>query len=67
MEEDCAHVVQMPIKCEEASSRLMVPHFDLVVVSTAHEQRLCFVKVYPSYWAIVFFEAIYERAHSVVP
>jgi len=34
MEEDRSHIVQMPVQSEEASSSLIRPHFDLVIVAS---------------------------------
>lgn len=67
VEEDCADVIQMSIQSKEAAARLMRPHFDLVVITTRHEKWLCFVEVDASYWSIVFFKAVDEGSHSVIP
>jgi len=67
VKEDCADVIQMAVQGEETSARLVRPHLNLVVVTTRHEKWLCLVKVDASYWSIVFFEAVNESSHSVVP
>ncbi|RUS27656.1 hypothetical protein BC938DRAFT_482933 [Jimgerdemannia flammicorona] len=40
VEEDGADVIQMAVEREEASTRLVIPDFDLVVIATAHEKWL---------------------------
>ena len=67
MEENGADVVQVSIQGEEASSRLVRPDLDLVIITPRHEQGLCFVEVYAPYRAIMFLKAIDKSAHAVVP
>lgn len=67
MEGDCPNVVQVPQQREETPPQLIVPHFDLVVVSAGHKQRLRAVEVNPTHGTIVLVEAIDQRSHAVVP
>lgn len=62
-----ANVVEMTVQCEKTSSCLVGPDFDLVVVTTRDEERLCFVEVDASNRSVVFLESIDERAHPIVP
>lgn len=67
MEEDCADVVEMAIESEQASSSLMRPHLDLVIVTTRDEKWLCLVEIHSTNGAIVLFEAVDQCAHAVIP
>jgi hypothetical protein len=67
MEEDSADIVEMAIEGEEAATSLERPDLDLVVVTTGNEERLCLVEVDTSYRTVVFFEAVNQSAHAVVP
>ena len=40
VEKHCAHIIQVSSESELASTSLVVPHLDLVVVSCRHKQRL---------------------------
>lgn len=67
VEEDGANVIEMSIESEEAPSSLVRPDLDFVVVPAGDEQRLSLVEVDSSDRTVVLFEAVYERAHAVVP
>lgn len=67
MEKDGAYVVEVAIQREETSPCLIRPNFDLVVIPTRNEQRLCLMEIDPSHWAIVLFEPFYKCAHAIVP
>ena len=67
VKEDSSNVVEVTIECEETSSGLVGPYFDLVVVSSRNEERLCFMEINTADWSIVFLEAVYQGAHPVVP
>lgn len=67
MEEDSSNVIEMAIQGKEASSSLVRPDFNLVVIAAGYEEWLCFVKVDAANWAIVFLKSIYQRAHPIIP
>ncbi|GAT24524.1 phospholipid-transporting ATPase [Aspergillus luchuensis] len=67
MEEYRPYVVQMAIQCEHATTSLVVPDLDLVVVTSGNEEGLCRVEVNATNGAIMFFEAINESSHAVIP
>jgi hypothetical protein len=67
MEEDSSNVIEMAIQRKEASSSLVRPDLDLVVIAAGYEEWLCFVKVDTADWAIVFLKSIYQRAHPIIP
>lgn len=67
VEKDGPDVIQMSVESEEASSCLIRPDLDFVVVTTGNEERLCLMEVNATHWSIVFFESVYECPHSVVP
>lgn len=67
VEEDGSNVVEMTVEREETSSGLVGPYFDLIVISSRNEQRLCLVEINPADRSIVFFEAINEGSHAIVP
>ena len=45
MEEGCSDVVKMAQQSEQASFLLVIPNFDLVIVTPGHKQRLIRVKI----------------------
>ena len=67
MKEDCSNIVEMTIQCEETSSGLVRPDFDLVIIPTRDEQGLRLVKVDASDWPIMFLESVNQCAHTIVP
>lgn len=67
MEEYRAYVVQMAVQGEKASPSLVAPDLDLVVVTSGHEQGLSGVEVDTADRAIVFFKAVDQGAHAIVP
>ena len=67
VKEDSSNVVEVTIECEETSPGLIGPYFDLVVVSSRNEEGLCLVEINAADWSIVFLEAVYQGAHSIVP
>lgn len=67
MEENRAHIVQMPIEGEEAPPTLVRPDFDLVVIPPRYEQWLSLVEIDTPDWPIMFLESVYQRAHTIVP
>jgi hypothetical protein len=67
VKEDGPHVIQMSIERKQTSASLVAPDLDLVVIAARNEQWLGFVEVNASNGSIVFFEAINECSHAVVP
>ncbi|KAI7242227.1 hypothetical protein KC330_g81 [Hortaea werneckii] len=67
VEEDGAHIIQVAIQGEHAPSRLVVPHFDLVIITSGNKHGLRPVEVHAPNGSIVLFKAIDEGAHAVVP
>ena len=67
VEEDGSHVIEMAVECEEASSGLVRPDFDLVIVAAGYEERLCFVEVDAANRTIMLLESIDQCAHPVIP
>jgi hypothetical protein len=67
MKLNSSNVIQVTQEGEETTTELVVPHLDLVVVSTRHDERLVEMKVHTAYRAIVFLEAINDSSHAVVP
>ena len=67
MEKYGTNVIEMSVQGKKASSRLVAPDFDLVVVASRHEDRLCFVKVNSSDRTIVLLETINESSHAIIP
>ena len=57
----------MAVKGEEAATSLKRPDLDLVVITSGHEEWLGLVEIDTSYGAIVFFEAVNQGTHAVVP
>jgi hypothetical protein len=58
MEEDGSNIIEMAIEGEKASSGLVRPDFDLVIVTARDEKRLCLVEVDTTDGTIVLLEAI---------
>lgn len=67
MEENRANVIQMTIQGEQTPPSLVAPDLDLIVIASRHEQGLGRVEINASNRAIVFFKAVNERSHAVVP
>lgn len=67
MEENGSNIIKMAVQRKEASSSLVRPDFNLVIIAAGYEEWLCFVKVDTTDWAIVLFESIYQRAHPIIP
>jgi len=59
VEKDGTDVVQVAVQSEQASSSLVRPYFDFVVIAARDKQRLSLVKVYASDRPIVLFESVY--------
>ena len=56
----------MPQQSEEAATKFVVPHLDLVIVATGHNQRLHLVEVNAADRAIVLVEALEKNTHAAV-
>ncbi len=67
VEEHRSNIVQMAIEGEEASSTLIGPDFDLVVIPSRYEQRLCLVEIDAPDWSIMLLESVYQRTHPIIP
>jgi hypothetical protein len=67
VEEDGADIVEMAVEGEEAATSLERPDLDLVIVTTGHEERLCLVEIDTSYRTIMFFKAVNQGSHTVIP
>ena len=67
VEKDCSNIVEMSIQREETPPGLIGPDFDLVIIPSRDEQRLCLVKVDTSDWPIMFFKTVDQCAHTIVP
>lgn len=67
VEEYRPNVVQVAIEREQTPPRLVAPDLDLVIITTGYEQRLRLVEIYSSHGSIVFFEAINECSHAIIP
>ena len=60
-------IVEMSQKSEDAAPLLVVPYFDLVVITTTDEKWLDFVEVNSPHRAVVFIKLVQESAHPIVP
>jgi len=67
MEEDCANVIQMAIQSEKASSCLIRPDLDLVIITSRDEEWLCLMKVDTSNGSVMFFESVDQSSHTIIP
>lgn len=67
VEEYGPHIIQVTIESEQASSSLVRPHLDFVIVAAGYKEWLGFVKVYTPYWTVMFFKTINQCAHAVIP
>ena len=63
MEHSGPDVVKMTQQREDAASLLVIPHFDLIVISSGDKKRLLFVKVHASDGTIVLVKLVKEGAH----
>mmetsp|Transcript_7624 Transcript_7624/g.18433 ORF Transcript_7624/g.18433 Transcript_7624/m.18433 type:complete len:242 (+) Transcript_7624:3479-4204(+) len=67
VELDRANVIEMPQQREKASSQLVIPDLDFVIVTSANDQRFGFVKINSSNRSVVLFESIDDGTNSVIP
>lgn len=67
VEEHRSHIIQMTVQSEEASSGLITPHLDLIVVTSGHKQGLGPMEINTPNRTVMFFETINECAHAIVP
>jgi hypothetical protein len=67
MKEDSPNIVQMSCQGKQTPLRVVIPNFDLIIVTTGYEHRLSLVKVDTANGAIMFLESINQCSHSVVP
>lgn len=67
MEENCSDVVEMSVESEEASSRLVGPDLDLVVVAARDEEGLSSVEVDAANRAVVLLKSVNQGTHAVIP
>lgn len=67
MEENGSNVIKMAVQRKEASSSLVRPDFNLVIIAARYEEWLCFVKVDTTDWAVVLLKSIDQRAHPIIP
>jgi hypothetical protein len=66
VELDGTDVVEVPEEGEQTAPKLVVPNFDLVVVTPGHNQRLDFVKVHSPNGTVMLIEPLQEDAHAAV-
>lgn len=67
VEEHRTDVIQVTVEGEEASSCLVRPHLDLVVVAAGDEERLSPVEVDATDRTIMLFKSINQGAHTIIP
>lgn len=67
VEKYCANIIQVTVQRKKTSPSLIRPHLDLVIISSRHEEGLCFMEVDSSNRSIVLFESVNQRAHAIVP
>ena len=63
MEHSRPDVVKMAQQREDAAPLLVIPHFDLVIVSSRDKKRLLFVEVHSSDGPVVLVKLVKEGAH----
>jgi len=61
------HNAKSDINKKHGITCLIIPHFDLVVITAGHDERLVEVKVNATDRALVFLEAIDNGPNAVVP
>lgn len=57
----------MPKQRKQTPPLLIVPHLDLVIISSRHEKRLRWMKIHTSNRPLVLIKPINKRSHPVVP
>lgn len=67
VEENGSNIIQMAIEREQASSTLIRPDLDLVIITPRYEQRLRLVEVDASDGPIMLLEPIYQGSHAIIP
>jgi hypothetical protein len=67
MELDRSDVIQVTEEREKTAAELVVPDFDFVIVTAGDDEWFKKVKVDPADWPFVFFEAVNDGSHAIVP
>lgn len=67
VEEGCPDVVQMSEEGKDALLLLVVPDFDLVIVTAGDKERLILMEGDSSDWTVVLIEFLDHCRHAVVP
>ena len=57
-------VVEVAQEREEAAPELVVPHFNLVIISARDNEWLDFVEVNAANWTVVLVEALQQNTHA---
>mmetsp|Transcript_4441 Transcript_4441/g.16200 ORF Transcript_4441/g.16200 Transcript_4441/m.16200 type:complete len:212 (+) Transcript_4441:5152-5787(+) len=61
-------VVKMPQQVRlQASSELVIPDLDLVIITTRYKKWLRLMEIHPTHWPLVLFKAIKEGSHTIIP
>ena len=63
----CSHVIQMTKKGKYTSAALVIPHFDLVVITSRHKERLLIVKTDAPNRSFMLIELVNQGTNSIVP
>jgi len=61
MEERGANIVQVPKQREKTAPELVIPHLNLIVISSRDKQWLLLMEVNASYWTWGKKQAIYVK------
>jgi len=67
MEERGANIVQVPKQREKTAPELVIPHLNLIVISSRDKQWLLLMEVNASYWTIMFIKLVNKGTHPIVP
>jgi hypothetical protein len=67
MKLDGANIIQMTQEGKETTAQFVIPYFDLVVITTGYNERICQVKVDATDGSIVLFKTINDGSDPIIP
>lgn len=62
-----SNIIQVAKQCVKTTALLVVPHFDTIIITPRHKQRLSKMKCNSTYGTFVLIELIHHAIHKIVP
>ncbi|MFS7952063.1 hypothetical protein Hanom_Chr07g00602521 [Helianthus anomalus] len=61
------NIIKVAKQRKQTPMQLVIPYFDLVIISCINKQRLRLMKMHATNRTVMFVKPINESAHTVVP